>query len=88
MTVKTEKVFVPLAVEPMLLTDKQAAKTLNISIAHFRNLDNSGQIPKSVRLGKSVRWSTAELREFVAARCPDRIAWQQRCRQRQESSAN
>lgn len=73
----TEKHFVPLAVEPMLLTDKQLAAVLSISPAHVHSLDNQGKLPKAVNLGKSKRWRTQEIRDFVAAGCPDRITWMQ-----------
>ena len=76
--IKTEKQFVPLAVELMLLTDKQLAVVLNVSVAHVHSLDNQGKIPAAVSLGKSRRWSTDEIRAWVCAGCPKRIEWQQR----------
>ena len=65
----------PLAVEPMLLSDKQLAVALNVSVGHVHALDNSGKLPKPRKLNKSVRWSTQEIREWIAAGCPDRLKW-------------
>ena len=58
-------------IEPMMLTDKQSAAALNLSVTHFRSLVDSGKIPRGIRLGKSRRWSTEELRMWVSNRCPD-----------------
>lgn len=75
--IKTEKQFVPLTIEPMLLKDVQLAAALNISVAHLRALDNQGKLPKAVSLGKSKRWVTSEVRAWTNAKCPDRITWMQ-----------
>jgi len=61
-----------LNVEPMLLTDKQLSSALNISVGHLHALDNSGKLPAPRKLGRCVRWSTQEIREWIAADCPDR----------------
>lgn len=75
MTVKTEKVFVPLNIEPFLLSDKQLAVVLSISPAHVHSLDNQGKLPRPHKLGKSCRWSTAEIRDWITAGCPKRADW-------------
>jgi len=75
--VATETKFIPLPIEPLLLGAKQLATVLNISPGHLHALDNTGKLPSPRRLNKSVRWSVAEIREWIAAGCPDRITWNQ-----------
>lgn len=74
---KNEKRFIPLAVEPMLLNDKQLSAVLNVSVAHIRALDSAGKIPRAISLGKSRRWSTDEVRSWTRAGCPSRLEWMQ-----------
>lgn len=70
-----KKSFIPLLVEPMLLSDKQLASVLNISVAHVHSLDNSGKLPKAIKLDKSKRWVTVEIRAWTNAGCPQRVDW-------------
>lgn len=72
-----DKLYIPLAVEPMLLTDKQLAVVLNISTRHLHTLDVTGKIPQARSLNSSKRWSTQEIREWVDSGCPNREAWEQ-----------
>lgn len=65
----------PLNVETMLLSDKQLAVVLSISVTHVHTLDNSGKLPKAVKLSKSKRWITTEIRDWTNAGCPERIEW-------------
>lgn len=50
-----------------LLTPPQAAELLAISPRYLWALTASGQIP-CVRIGRSVRYSQADLQEFIASR--------------------
>lgn len=61
--------------EKLLLKAEAAAKILDVSLAHFHGLNNSGKIPSPIRLGKSVRWSIQELIYWVNEGCPERIRW-------------
>ena len=63
--------------EPLLVDAAGAAKMLGISRSHFYNLRELGRIgPTGIKLGgKSVRYSTAELREWCRASCPPRDRW-------------
>ena len=61
--------------ERLLLTAREAAAMLGVSERHFRALDASGRVPTPVRLGRSVRWSRAELAEWVEAGTPARDRW-------------
>jgi len=67
-----------LAVPPLLLDAKQAAKLLGISRSHFLELHQMGQIPVPVRLGRSVRWRVTELKAWVSAGCPSQERWKLR----------
>lgn len=74
---KTEKQFIPLAVEPFLLSDKMLSAVLSCSVAHVHNLDNKGKIPKAINLGKCKRWGTDQIRKWCDAGCPNRVTWLQ-----------
>ena len=63
-------------ITPLLLTVKQVAKLLGISERHAYKLDASGRLPRSIKLGKSVRWRREELERWVEAGSPDRARWE------------
>ena len=52
------------AVEPMLLTARQAARLLAISERTLFTITKSGELP-AVRIGRSVRYSVDALRDYV-----------------------
>lgn len=49
----------------LLLTDKEAAFVLRVSVKHFRNLVAGGQLPFPIRLGNSVRWKKSEIEQAI-----------------------
>jgi predicted DNA-binding transcriptional regulator AlpA len=53
------------------------ARTLTVSPRTVRRLDASGRLPRAVWLGGSKLWRADEVREWVAAGCPDRARWEQ-----------
>jgi excisionase family DNA binding protein len=62
--------------ERLLLSAAEAAAMLGISRATFLRLDRSGRLgPKSVRLGRLVRWHRAQIEVWVGAGCPPRSGW-------------
>lgn len=61
---------------PLLLTAEETANLLGISVRHLYQLHSSGRLPRPVRLGRSVRWRSGELKAWVAAGTPDRARWQ------------
>lgn len=51
---------------PRLLTQAEAAEYLNISLAHFKNLERDGQLPfKRKMVGTAVRYRSSDLLRFV-----------------------
>lgn len=63
------------AAEPALLTPRELARLLSISIRTLWRLRTSGRLPAEIRLGGSVRWQRADALAWIAAGCPDRQAW-------------
>ncbi len=41
-------------------------------------MNSSGKMPKAIRIGRAVRWSFDELKEWIAEGCPARAKWEQR----------
>lgn len=66
------------AVEPLLVNGRDAARLLSISSRTFRRLDSAGAVPLPVRIGRSKRWAVADLRSWCCSGCPSRQVWQQR----------
>jgi len=50
----------------LLLTAREAAEALAISPRKLWSMTNAGEIP-CVRIGRSVRYDVADLREFIDA---------------------
>ena len=63
-----------------LLTAKQLARYMNVSLRHVRRLDSAGKLPKPVRLGHSVRWPISEIEKFIEMGCPNRRDFETRRR--------
>jgi excisionase family DNA binding protein len=63
--------------QPELLTVKAAAAALSISTRHLLRLRDAGDVPAPLKIGRSVRWRRAELRDWCNAGCPSprRTGW-------------
>jgi predicted DNA-binding transcriptional regulator AlpA len=61
---------------PLLLSAQDLARLLNISVRSVWRRDSAGQIPRPVRIGRSVRWSRDEVAAWVRAGCPARVVWE------------
>ncbi|MCH8851419.1 MAG: AlpA family phage regulatory protein [Planctomycetes bacterium] len=73
----------PRQLEPLALSAPDAARLCGVSRSQWWKLHSAGKIPLPVRLGtRAPRWRVDELREWLAAGCPDRAAWE-RTRRRQ-----
>ena len=54
------------------------ATSLGVSLRHLRRMEASGALgPRPLRFGRSVRYSVAEVQEWIRAGAPDRKTWQQ-----------
>ena len=65
-------------VDAALLNARQAAALLGISMASLYRYANEAKLPAPVRVGRSVRWREDELRQWIAAGCPERAEWEAR----------
>ena len=61
-----------------LLTGAEAAEVCRTSLRTWRSWDSAGKVPKPVRIGRAKLWRASELREWIAAGCPERRAWNAR----------
>ena len=59
----------------MAVSDADAAKLLNVSRSHFRQLVKDGRAPSPVKLGRASRWRVQELRDWIEAGAPARHRW-------------
>lgn len=64
--------------EPALITPRELAHLLSVSVRTLWRLRSTGRLPAEIRLGGSVRWQRAETSAWIAAGCPDRQAWAKR----------
>lgn len=62
--------------EALAITAEELAELLGISKRHLWSLNAKAKLPRPVRLGRSVRWSLPEVRDWLAAGAPDREAWE------------
>jgi predicted DNA-binding transcriptional regulator AlpA len=60
----------------LLVSARELARLLSVSVATIRRLDAAGKLPRSVRLAGSVRWRLDDIRRFCEAGCPDRAEWE------------
>ena len=63
--------------EQLALTANDVARLLGISRAHVFRLQNSGRLPKPIRLGRAVRWPRANLEAWLEAGAPTRDRWEE-----------
>lgn len=56
--------------ERALLSAPAVARMLDVSARQVWRLLAGGRIPRPVKIGRSVRWRSAELREWIADGCP------------------
>jgi predicted DNA-binding transcriptional regulator AlpA len=67
----------PIDTDRLAVTARDAARLLDISRAQLYRLHSAGRLPLPVYCGtRAPRWVVAELRDWLAAGCPDRQTWQ------------
>jgi predicted DNA-binding transcriptional regulator AlpA len=62
--------------EVLLIDIKSLAKMLGRSERALWRDQSAGRLPRPVALGGMTKWRVAEIREWVAAGCPDRKTWE------------
>ena len=62
----------------LVVSAKELAKLLAVSLRHIRRLNSSGRLPAPVRIGGSVRWRLSEIEEWLKAGCPSRQEFETR----------
>ncbi len=60
----------PLVTTTALMTIKDVARLLNCSERTVYRLNDSGRMPRPVRLGTLVRWKRSEIEQWIADGCP------------------
>ena len=55
-----------------LLTAKAVGDMLSLSKRQIFRLNSCGKLPKSLRIGGSVRWANSTIQSWIALNCPDR----------------
>lgn len=65
-----------LASAALVITTDGLAETLDMSVRSIHRLLSGGKIPKPSRLGGQLRWSRAEIEEWIQAGMPDRKTWE------------
>ena len=53
-----------------LLTAKQLAALLQVSLRTLWRMRSAGQVPSPLRFGGTVRWRKDEVLQWIAAGCP------------------
>lgn len=59
-----------------LISAARLAGMLSISERTLRRLLDAGKLVRPVRIGRSVRWRLAEVREWIDAGCPGLREWE------------
>jgi len=64
------------ALEPLLLSARDLAALLRLSVRSIRSLDTAGRLPKPLRIGGRVFWRFAEVLAWIDSGAPDRASWE------------
>ncbi len=60
----------------LLLSATNLADLLQVSKRTLWRLRSAGKLPRPVQLGGSVRWNADEIRQWIAAGCPNLQQWE------------
>ena len=61
--------------QKLLISATDAAKCLGISRTMFYEQMNSGRLPYPIRFGRRMVWSAEEMKQWIAAGCPNGDKW-------------
>ena len=64
--------------EHLLLSARQLAAELAISLATIYNLRSSGRLPLPLRIAGSVRWRRSDIELWIECGCPSRERFEAR----------
>ena len=64
--------------QEFLLSQRDLAERLQVSKRKIQRMDVAGQLPRPIRLGRSVRWRASEIDEWLQGGAPSRRLWEQR----------
>ena len=56
--------------QEILLTAKEVAKLLRLSMRSFWRLKSEGVMPAPIKLGRSIRWATRTINDWIDRGCP------------------
>jgi len=62
----------------LLLSAKDLAAELSVSLASVYNLRAAGKLPLPVRVGGCVRWRRSDVELWISLDCPNRERFEQR----------
>lgn len=65
------------SIPPLTLNTAQLARALGVCERTIRALSESGRLPRPIRWGRAVRWSTAEVSSWLIHGAPSREDWEQ-----------
>jgi excisionase family DNA binding protein len=61
------------SIESLLLTPRDVASMLGVSLTTVWRLKAIGQLPRTVHIGKSQRWKRSDIIEWLDTGCPSTI---------------
>lgn len=61
---------------PLTYTAKELARELRTSVKTIRRLDQSGRLPRGIKIGHGRRWPRQTIVRWIAAGCPRRTEWE------------
>ena len=62
--------------EKLLLSARDTAAALSISVSTLYCWQSSGRIPAPIRISGRVLWARGELMAWISAGCPSRVKWE------------
>ncbi len=74
-------------VQPLLVDVKAIARMLSTSVRSVWRLKSGGKFPRSVRVGRSVRWDVETIRRWIDLGCPDRDTFESQHKNEARSQA-
>ena len=56
-----------------LITDKEVADMLQVSVRHLHRLKSRGDVIQPVKIGKLTRWNLEEVEQWIRNGCPSPV---------------